>query len=310
MADSADNQKHSVCVLLALFNGAAYIEEQILSVIRQHGVKVFILARDDGSTDGTPELFSSICERNLAEYSLIQDGDRLGPALSFFRLIENAPLNYDYYALCDQDDFWLPGKLNRACKMLNGYAKMPSLYAASLAVVDSDLSILRVRHVSVDTSFGKSLIENNVTGCTAVINNCGVVMLRKLLPPSCIMHDWWMCIFFSCFGNVVLDDKAMLLYRQHGKNCVGMQRDSKLSIRRRWVRHFSAPKRQQLTQAMQFYEMHGRMLQPNERDILVRYIKSADGIFARLSLFFDMRFKRTRVLDSIIWRVLVLFNQH
>lgn len=52
----------------------------------------------------------------------------MGPAKSFLDLVYNAPLKYDYYAFCDQDDYWKEDKLYKAIERLEHFDDKPALY--------------------------------------------------------------------------------------------------------------------------------------------------------------------------------------
>ena len=108
-----------VLVLLATFNGARWLEEQLDSIIGQQGAQVAILAADDGSSDGTVALVERCAATWLAAPVLAPRGHQLGAAGNFLRLLREAPLTgFDFVALADQDDVWLPGRLARAVQYL------------------------------------------------------------------------------------------------------------------------------------------------------------------------------------------------
>ena len=92
-----------VLILLSTYNGERYIKEQIESLLKQENVKVSILVRDDGSTDGTINILNEYQKQGKLKW---YTGENLKPAKSFMNLVENAP-EYEYYAFCDQDDVWL-----------------------------------------------------------------------------------------------------------------------------------------------------------------------------------------------------------
>src|ERR1700719_2334213 len=122
----------SVCVLLSTYNGEAFLEAQLESLRAQTGVEVRLHARDDGSTDGTVALL----RRHAGTWpSLVglQSAENLGPAKSFLELLRTAP-DADFYAFCDQDDVWLPGKLARAAEALAGDTG-PALYCSNVTCV-------------------------------------------------------------------------------------------------------------------------------------------------------------------------------
>ena len=121
-------------ILLSTYNGEKYLPELLESVLAQKDIYVDILARDDGSTDKTVEI--------LKKYDRVKvyGGNNLKPAKSFLDLIWKADINYDYYALCDQDDVWKEEKIISAVKCIENIDK-PALYSSAVEVVDKRLNI-------------------------------------------------------------------------------------------------------------------------------------------------------------------------
>ena len=214
-----------VLVLLSTFNGAAYLHEQIDSILSQNGVDVFLLIRDDGSKDSTPDIIMRYeCNNHNIRSSI---GRNVGCAESFRILLNMAygmEEQYDFYAFADQDDVWLPEKLSVACeKLKESYVNLPSLYCSNLRVVDKDLCEIGMKYspsVKLVTK-GESLVCSMATGCTMVFNH-KVLEIFNLYPPRhMVIHDLWIlhtCLFL---GEVIYDNNAYILYRQHGRNVIG-----------------------------------------------------------------------------------------
>ena len=101
-----------IAILLSTYNGEKYIKEQIESLLDQTIKNWFLVIRDDGSHDKTVEI--------LKEYStsypnkIFIDGsvrENLGAGKSFMHLLKIT--HADYYMFCDQDDVWMPDKIER-----------------------------------------------------------------------------------------------------------------------------------------------------------------------------------------------------
>ena len=112
------NDMPRILVLLATHNGAPWLDEQLRSIVEQRDVRVSIVASDDQSADGTPELL-----RRWANEAPLQvlpaAAGRLGAAGNFLRLLRDADLEgFDFVALADQDDIWRPERLSRAATRL------------------------------------------------------------------------------------------------------------------------------------------------------------------------------------------------
>lgn len=215
----------SVLILMSTYNGEKYLKTQIDSLLAQKNVNVSIVVRDDGSTDGTISILNEYKKRNVLEW---YSGKNMGPAGSFLDLIYSAPLGYDYYAFCDQDDYWMEEKLYNAVAQLENYYARPALYHCELEIVDENLNYIRTTHNRKKTEYiDQTLMVFYIPGCTMVFNNCLLKIVQKRTPRYNLitMHDCWM--YYICLGvggQIVSDCKAYIKYRQHGNNAIGANR--------------------------------------------------------------------------------------
>jgi rhamnosyltransferase len=217
-----ESKDKSVSVLLSSHNGEKFIATQLDSVLAQKGVNFKIFVRDDGSQDGTCDILEKY--RQEDKIDLIR-GPNVGYAKSFYSLIKNAPRS-DYYAFCDQDDFWEEDKLIAAVRMLEEQDKeMPLLYCSALKIVDSNLNFQFNSHESYQIEgeylFQKSFNLANVYGCTCVFNNIARDKLLRYDYESFHSHDANLYMMASAIGKVVFDKIPHIQYRQHNNNVYG-----------------------------------------------------------------------------------------
>ena len=221
----------TIDILLATFNGEAFLAEQIESVLAQSFADWRLLVRDDGSSDES----TAIVERYVSQYPgrilLIEDQDTgLGAAGNFARLMEHS--RAPYVMLCDQDDVWLPHKIEcmlAAIRELEAEsaAGLPLLVYSDLTVVDRDLKVIQPsfwRYMRIDPVSGSTVNrlmgQNVVTGCASICNR-RLVELTLPIPAEALMHDWWMALVAAALGELRCLPEAMVLYRQHGTNTLG-----------------------------------------------------------------------------------------
>jgi glycosyltransferase involved in cell wall biosynthesis len=225
---------HSIDILLSTYNGAAFLPEQLDSLRAQSCQDFRILARDDGSQDGTRDILVRYAAEHAGRLELRpDDGRRLGAAASFAGLLDRSTAPYTMF--CDQDDVWLPDKVGstlgamRELERAHG-ATTPLLVCTDLRVVDAGLGVIdesfwhfqRI-HPERLTRLSRVLMQNFATGCTVMINR-PLAELAAPVPAEAIMHDWWLALVTTVFGRAAHLRQPTVLYRQHGKNDIGATR--------------------------------------------------------------------------------------
>lgn len=228
-----NESNRNIAIMLASYNGAAYIEDQIESILAQTNHDWILYIRDDGSTDGTVDIIQKYAARYREKIKLITD-DKLvgGSSKSNFAAIhrwvtQNNPCRY--YMFSDQDDYWLPNKIELTLKKMSECEvdnAGPILVHTDLEVVDANLetigdSFIKYRALNPEvTDLAHLLIQNNVTGCTMCWNN-QLNSYLDLSNPAVAMHDWWITLTASAFGRIEFVPASTIKYRQHGNNVVG-----------------------------------------------------------------------------------------
>lgn len=209
-----------VQVLLSSYNGEKYIVKQIESILNQENVDVHILIRDDGSTDNTVNLINNVKKKYPLAVDLIK-GNNLGYKKSFLELCHRTNIDYDYYAFSDQDDYWLPNKLEHAIQQLGKGKEPVKLYASTVTICDNNLNILYKKNINdfVNT-FGSALNRIRLAGCTYVFNKEALnllaqVNLTDVHQNSMPSHDgllFAMCKAIDAF--VYVDKNSYILHRR------------------------------------------------------------------------------------------------
>lgn len=206
---------------MSTYAGERYVEEQVRSILAQTHRDLRLLVRDDGSPDGTLDRLGTLTDDRL----VVRAGENLGLPHAFFALVDASSDDADLWALADQDDVWLPTKIERAVARLAA-VDGPALYCARVAVVDDKLQPLYLHELPWrGPSFANALVQNIALGCTIVLNRAARDLLLGRWPRECVMHDAWMYLVLAGCGTVVYDHEPVVLYRQHGSNSVGMGRD-------------------------------------------------------------------------------------
>ena len=226
-------------VLLAAYNGEKHLPELLDSLCAQTDRDFSVLVQDDGSTDRTPEILAEIIRKDSRFSAGSESGKHLGAAGNFLSLIRQA--DADLIFLCDQDDIWMPEKiavLKQAilAEISAHGADTPILVHSDCALVDESGAPVAdsfFRHQGWDPSavtFPRLLVQNNVTGCTLVMNR---PLLRLVAEhgraKDLFMHDWFIALTAAAFGRIAFVDRPLTAYRQHTGNTIGASRGGLLS---------------------------------------------------------------------------------
>lgn len=226
-----------VNILMSTYNGQQFLAEQIRSIQEQSYTDWTLFIRDDGSSDNTKEILKDFEHQDSRIHLIDNDkSDNLGVIKSFHKLVNHD--RADYYFFSDQDDVWLPNKLELSLKEAQNYlADLPLMVYMDLKVVNQDLEIMTESMVKsqshhANTELVQELTENTVTGGVAMINHALAEMWQE--TDDILMHDWYLALLASAFGNLVFIDQPGELYRQHSDNVLGARTLSKRF--KKWIR--------------------------------------------------------------------------
>lgn len=279
----ADN---TVAICMATYNGAAYVKEQIESIEQQSYKNWVLFIRDDNSTDDTVYILNEKAKKNPEKIILIEDNDIQGGSSkrNFAGILKWVSQNYNfnYFMFSDQDDFWLPQKVemsvNKVKKIEETY-NGPVLVHTDLKVVDRNLneigsSFIKYRALNPNVKdINHLLVQNNITGCTMCWNK----KLNNILDISddrVAMHDWWMALAASCFGRIEFISEPTILYRQHGNNVVGATNVNSLSFiikRLTGSAHVKETLSMSMVQSKAFEDYYKNTLSDNQRAIVKKF---------------------------------------
>lgn len=207
-----------VAIILATYNGAKYLEDQLISLLDQTHKNWDLYIRDDGSTDRTLEIIDYFKNNNPEKKVVVNTGKRLGFVKNFMSLLASEEIVADYYALCDQDDVWLPEKLERALAVLSARGeKRYDLYCSRVIYTDGNLETLGVSEVfSGPKNFKNAIVQNVAGGNTFVLTATARKLVSRTLEADVPFHDWWIYLLITgSGGEVFYDEASYIYYRQH-----------------------------------------------------------------------------------------------
>lgn len=306
----------SIVILMSTYNGHKYLPEQMDSIINQsirkndnYSLSVFV--RDDGSSDDTLNILSDYSDKiSIVSYQ----GENIGPARSFWELVNKAP-QADFYAFCDQDDVWFEDKLLIAVRCLSDKEEKnrPLLYCSAVDWTDSELNALPIRYAEKkNVDFPHSLLYSISPGCTYVFNKSALEVAKKYSFQSghVEIHDWLLYKIVALTGSVYYDKNPSMHYRQHGNNTIGRKNDGVRGFFRRVKRFISVDSCVRSLTAKSLLNFYGDDLSVNSEeyyflDLVANY---KNDFKKRIRFWHEKRFRRNRS-DTFFLKLLILFGK-
>lgn len=307
-----DGRQSKVQVLLSTYNGEKYLTEQLNSLLQQTHSHLHITIRDDGSTDQTVNIIQEYIKKYPETIKLYSENN-IGVVPSFFKLLSAyTHEEADYVCFCDQDDVWMPEKLERAIKSLErGSKNVPMMYVTSTQMVTEAMEPLNVWPPVPrrQPSFYNALIENIAVGATIMINRSAVLRLRSHIPnlEKIVMHDWWTYLVVSAFGKVIYDDVPSIYYRQHQSNVVGGQQGFKDKWIKKWL-NYKKHRREKVLwkQAKEFKRCWGEDIPSELNRELELFLMPNRTLPIRLKYALSTQLYRQAMLDNLVFRLMMI----
>jgi len=218
----------SVCI--ATHNGELYIFAQLQSILSQLCATDEVIISDDSSTDDTIKIVKAFADSRI---KIFENNSFKSPVNNFENALKFA--NGEYIFLSDQDDIWLPDRVEKMLAQL----KKSDLVVSDCKIVDSNLKeIEKDSFMSLYKSrqgFINNIYRNSYIGCCMAFNR-KILNLALPFPANLPMHDWWIGLICEVFGKSVFLDEQLLLYRRHQGNVTNFikNRDDSLLVKVWW----------------------------------------------------------------------------
>lgn len=216
-----------ISIALATYNGAGHLQAQLDSLVGQNRRPDELVVSDDGSTDGSQDIVRRFAAGAPFPVRLLERPQRLGFADNF--LTAAAACTKEMIAFCDQDDVWLPEKLElaEAC-LLRGQA---ALFIHQSRIVDENLNgaaeldqrmpqrglVPPLKLDAYDLGYGHCMVFDRR------LLEIGDLWRRPPQPRGAgqMAHDHWIMQMGALFGSIQISDRQLTLYRQHSANAFG-----------------------------------------------------------------------------------------
>jgi len=274
----------SVSVAMATYNGEKYLEEQLDSIHSQTLKPSEVIVCDDQSSDGTQEILEKYQQKGLIKYFV--NDKRLG-FIGNFKMAVSLTSPANYIALSDQDDIWLPGKIQAAAELLLKIegTEQPAMVYSDLVLVDEEKNLL---NKSFRNELGQGgyihcldtlLFGSFVNGCTMLMNPNMRNYFSSIPDNGALNHDTWMTLIAYTFGEVAVVPDSLILYRRHRNNATELSDFQKLGrFRRLWAEVLHSFRKNdlfedQISFVSEFYNTFHQELNSEQKMLIQKFLK-------------------------------------
>jgi hypothetical protein len=188
--------------------------------------------------------------------------------------------------LSDQDDIWLPGKIQAAADLLLKIEgiKRPAMVYSDLVLVDEEKNLL-------NKSFRNELGQGGYTHCLetllfgSFVNGCTMLMnpnmrnyFSSIPEDGALNHDTWMTLIAYTFGEVAVVPDSLILYRRHRNNATDVGNFHKTGrFSRLWAEVLRSFKKNDLFEDQisfvgEFYKAFQQELDPRQKSLIEKFL--------------------------------------
>lgn len=212
-----------ISVCLAAFNGEKYIKEQINSILIQLRNEDELIISDDGSTDHTLEIVNNFLDHRIKVFHNITNH---GYSKNFENALKHATGDYIFFS--DQDDIWLPNKIETMILHLSEDALvLTDAYITNEKLeITGKLSDWR----RYKKGYLNNIYKNIYTGCTCAFTKNIKEYSLPFPDTNYIMYDNWIGLLCELKFKVKYIDEPLILHRRHNTNTSSMTNKSSRTV--------------------------------------------------------------------------------
>lgn len=313
-----------VNIILCTYNGEKYLRVLLDSLLAQTYRNIDVYIRDDGSKDSTPQILAEYENRNengITVHVIKDNLGNLGYVKNFLKTIRLSG-DAEYYAFCDQDDYWMPDKIKNAVELLSTKPQNKCLlYSCAYEARDENMNLVSEGHVP--TSFDKldvgkslSLFDGGwLLGFTLVMNN----RLKKLAfennAQEMYSHDIWaQAVAVGFKGELIYDKRVGAYFRRHSSTTSVAESGINKSFINEWKYRFNeffgnGKLFAQLKSGMQTYaKIYGNKVRRKKDQQFLTYFGAKKEQYRFRKLFYPHRLKQSIAVE-IAWRIAILLGK-
>ena len=279
MTDSPHRRGPAVDILMATYNGRAFIDLQIASILAQSHADLRLLVRDDGSSDGTRERVAWWAARD-PRIAVVDDdagGQPLGAAQNFLHLLRLSTAAFVMFA--DQDDIWMSSKVARSLALLHEQTPAGATIEPTLVVCDAVSFEEGVGLIGASTQVARPrrledflFLNGGFYGCCMLLNRELAALVIAHPVDHCAQHDHLVSLVALTLGRVLHSGERLMFYRRHAANVSGGPVSLRQKTTRFLTRRPSIVQRPLWRAVGSFLLGYGSMLNDRDRHTLQRFL--------------------------------------
>lgn len=294
-----------ITILLATYNGAKFVESQLLSIIGQTFRDWILLVHDDGSTDDTLEIVNKWAQID-SRIQVIKDKISFGNAAGNFMYLSKFTSS-DYVMFCDQDDVWFENKIQWMYDlMVKRDQNIPQLVYSS-AYLWTDYIISGDK---LPVYFAKDLndflfLNCGINGCFGLFNLKTLDLLQQQDSQQA-MHDHILQLIVLCFGEISYIKEPFMLYRRHAETVTNGATHTNLLEKITQNKAVPVIDEKHYNAVLQFYELYKTSLPKDKLDILSAYLRMKDqSFFECIRNVFKYKFNIGGSVISLVGKMII-----
>jgi glycosyltransferase involved in cell wall biosynthesis len=297
------NSLPTVAILLPTYNGEAFLEEQLESILRQEKVFTKVYIRDDASTDSTVQILKKYTEK----FEIVFSEANIGTSASLLKLLHLAK-NYDYVAFCDQDDIWASDHLSQGVQnLMKTRVENSVFYFPLYNYIDSASNLIGKRMPVERVGPSNALVENPIIGCGLIFNKTAAERIKKFDLSSNYFLDHQIYFLATLIGEIHQGSIPTVNYRIHKGNQVGISSgalDSHKNVTRFFYK-LNQIKVQQFA-LKKIFDQVSEVISDESLILLTRHFRAihSQSLIVRLQYLFHPQFHRQKRLDQIAFRLI------
>jgi glycosyltransferase involved in cell wall biosynthesis len=223
--------KIKVSVCMAVYNGEKYLQQQLASILNQLEAGDEVIIINDKSPDSSLSIINSFADPRITVFT---NPENLGVVHSFEKALNKSTGDIIFFS--DQDDIWLPGKVQAVKECITE--------SNCYAVVSNAIVINDIEKVVHDSYFEyrksgpgvlKNFYRNSYLGCCMAIHS-SIKPFILPFPKTIPMHDEWIGMVSDFLGEVKFIPEPLIAYRRHSFNQTPLSGDNlKKTISKRFT---------------------------------------------------------------------------